>query len=227
MAKAQPKLGLFAPPNVGAPKMRVGGGVRGGGGALAAVAAAGGMRRPRRTPRSILRLSALVVVHNEERQLAECLETLRFAGEIVVVLDSCTDGSKEIAATFTDRLIEGSWPLEGARRNAGIEACSAAWVLELDADERVSEALAAEILVAIDGHGGDWFEVPVDNYVGERLVRYGWAARSAAAPMRHCSAREPRHGGTTVSIPRLASKAPRACGWRTASSITWPAISQA
>ena len=141
---------------------------------MAAVAAAGGMRRPRRTPRSVLRLSALVVAHNEERQLAECLKTLRFAEEIVVVLDSCTDGSREIAAKFTDRLIEGSWPLEGERRNIGIAACNGAWVLEVDADERVPEALAAEIRVAIDGHGGDWFEVPVDNYVGTRLVRYGW-----------------------------------------------------
>ena len=144
---------------------------------MAALAPAGGVRRPRRkAPRSVMRLSALVVAHNEESQLADCLETLRFADETVVVLDSCTDGSKQIATGFTDRLIEGAWELEGGRRNAGIEACRGAWVLEVDADERIPAALADEIRVAIDGHGGDWFEVPVDNYIGARLVRYGWGA---------------------------------------------------
>ncbi|HYZ42195.1 MAG TPA: glycosyltransferase family 2 protein, partial [Stellaceae bacterium] len=55
------------------------------------------------------RLSALVVAHNEERQLSECLECLGFAGEIVVVLDRCRDGSREIAQRYTDHLVEGAW----------------------------------------------------------------------------------------------------------------------
>ena len=50
-------------------------------------------------------LSAVVVVHNEEAQLAECLKTLNFCDEIVVVLDRCTDKSKEIARLFQSRII--------------------------------------------------------------------------------------------------------------------------
>ena len=80
------------------------------------------------------KLSALVTVHNEEAQLAECLERLRFADEIVVVLDKCTDGSKEIASRFTGRLVEGAWDKEGERRNDGIAACSGVWIVEIDAD---------------------------------------------------------------------------------------------
>ena len=91
-------------------------------------------------------LSALVVAHNEERQLADCLETLRFADELVVVLDNCSDGSKAIAARYTGRLIEGEWANEGARRNAGIDACAGPWILEIDADERVPAPLAAGAL---------------------------------------------------------------------------------
>ncbi|MDE0942371.1 MAG: glycosyltransferase family 2 protein, partial [Alphaproteobacteria bacterium] len=56
-------------------------------------------------------LSALVVAHNEEAQLADCLATLGFADELVVVLDKCTDGSKAIAESFNARLIEGSWEI--------------------------------------------------------------------------------------------------------------------
>jgi glycosyltransferase involved in cell wall biosynthesis len=121
-------------------------------------------------------LSALVVAHNEEAQLAQCLETLRFADEIVVVLDRCTDGSRDIAAGFTGRLIEGAWEIEGERRNAGIAACTGVWVLEVDADERIPAALADEVRRAIAEAGGDWHLVPVDNYIGERLVRHGWGA---------------------------------------------------
>jgi glycosyltransferase involved in cell wall biosynthesis len=119
-------------------------------------------------------LSALVVCRNEEEILAGCLETLGFADEIVVVLDRCTDASPAIAARYTERLVEGAWELEGARRNAGIEACDGKWVVEVDADERVPEQLANEIRQIIRTSAYDWHELPVDNYVGHRLVRWGW-----------------------------------------------------
>ena len=67
-------------------------------------------------------LSALVVAHNEEAQLPGCLAQLTFADEIVVVLDRCTDKSLEIAQAAGARILEGAWPLEGTRRNAGIAA---------------------------------------------------------------------------------------------------------
>lgn len=121
-------------------------------------------------------LSALVVVHNEERRLAACLERLRFADEIVVVLDRCTDRSKEIVQSFGARLIEGAWEIEGPRRMAGIEACHGDWILEVDADEHVSPALAAEIHAALVDAEPGYFYIPYDNYVGDRLVRYGWGA---------------------------------------------------
>ncbi|MEK7820951.1 MAG: glycosyltransferase, partial [Pseudomonadota bacterium] len=73
------------------------------------------------------KLSAVVSIRNEERQLAECLDALRFAGEIVVVLDRCTDRSREIAVRFTDRLVEGAWDKEGDRRNAAIAAARGEW----------------------------------------------------------------------------------------------------
>ncbi len=120
------------------------------------------------------RLSVLVVVHNEEARLEDCLKRLTFADELVVVLDKCCDGSMEIAERYTDRLLEGSWELEGDRRNAGIEFCQGDWILEVDADEWVSKDLAAEVGTAVESESGDIFNIPVHNYVGGRWVRYGW-----------------------------------------------------
>ncbi len=123
------------------------------------------------------RLSALVVAHNEEAQLAHCLTALGFADELVVVLDKCTDGSKAIAEGFGARLVEGAWEIEGPRRNAGLDACAGDWILEVDADERVPEELAREIRGTVDSAAGPaHYLVPFDNYIGDRLVRHGWGA---------------------------------------------------
>jgi glycosyltransferase involved in cell wall biosynthesis len=131
-------------------------------------------------------LSALVVARDEEHQLADCLARLGFADEIVVVLDRCRDRSREITLHFTDRLVEGAWEREGPRRNAGIEASRGEWIVEIDADERVTPALAAEIRRTVKTSAASWHLVPVDNYIGNRLVRWGWGAsfgRSAHAAL--------------------------------------------
>jgi glycosyltransferase involved in cell wall biosynthesis len=132
------------------------------------------------------RLSALVVARDEERQLADCLGCLGFADETVVVLDRCGDRSREIALRFTERLVEGAWQREGPRRHAGIEACRGEWVLEIDADERVTPDLAAEIRRVVRTSPAAWHLIPVDNYIGARRVRWGWGAsfgRSAHAAL--------------------------------------------
>lgn len=122
------------------------------------------------------RLSALVTAHNEERQLAACLERLTFADEIVVALDRCTDRSRDIAAACGAKIVEGAWPIEGERRNAGIAACAGDWILEVDADERVTPDLAVEIRRVVANSRADRHLIPVDNYIGTQLVRYGWGA---------------------------------------------------
>jgi glycosyltransferase involved in cell wall biosynthesis len=121
-------------------------------------------------------LSIVISVHNEEERLDHCLSHLGFGDELVVQLDKCTDRSREIAAKYTDRLIDGNWAIEGDRRNAGIDACTGDWILEVDADETVSPELAAEIRRTIETTSHDWHEIPVDNYIGGRLVRHGWGA---------------------------------------------------
>ncbi len=121
-------------------------------------------------------LSALVIAHNEESRLVACLRALTFCDETVVVLDRCTDGSRDIALGFTDRTIEGAWPIEGDRRRTGVEACRGEWILEIDADERVSAELAAEVRATVEETRFDYHSVRFHNYIGKRLVRYGWGA---------------------------------------------------
>src|SRR5215469_1314194 len=121
-------------------------------------------------------ISAVMCVRNEEGQLADCLGGLGFADEIVVVLDRSTDRSKSIAEAFGARIVEGAWEREGERRHAGIDAAKGPWIFEVDADERVTGDLAAEILLAAQNSTADRHLIPVDNFIGNRLVRYGWGA---------------------------------------------------
>lgn len=131
--------------------------------------------RPAEAVAASPRLSALVVARNEAERLPACLGALGFADEILVVLDRTTDASAAIARAHGARVLEGAWELEGPRRNAGIAACTGDWILEVDADEIVEPALAAEIREVIATSRHAWHLVPVDNYIGQRLVRHGWA----------------------------------------------------
>ena len=121
------------------------------------------------------KISALIVARNEAARLPDCLASVAFADEVVVVLDRTTDASAAQAREAGARVIEGAWELEGERRNTGIAACAGEWVLEVDADERVSADLAAAIRSTILDSRFAWHQVPVENYIGTRLIRHGWA----------------------------------------------------
>jgi glycosyltransferase involved in cell wall biosynthesis len=122
------------------------------------------------------RLSLLVVARDEERQLEDCLTSGTFADEIIVVLDRSTDASATIAARLGAKIIDGSWVDEGERRMTGISQCGGDWILELDADERISAELAAEVATQIQSDDADYYVIPFRNYIGGRWVAHGWGA---------------------------------------------------
>ncbi|MBI1208802.1 MAG: glycosyltransferase [Azospirillum sp.] len=150
------------------------------------------------------RLSAVLCVHDEADQLAECLALLAFCDELVVVLDRCTDGSREIAAGFGARLIEGAFEIEGDRRNAAIAAATGDWLLEIDADERISPTLGEEIRRTVRSSTADWHRIPVDNYVGQRLIRYGWGASFGRGQVAALFRRSAKRWGDQRVHPKIA-----------------------
>lgn len=123
----------------------------------------------------VVRLSAVICVQNQDAQLSACLRTLSFCDEIVVVADRCIDRSQDIARRHGALVIDGIFPMESQRKAAGLEAATGDWILELEPDEIVDRALAWEIRAVLQMRpAGDWYELPIDNYVGEARVRNGW-----------------------------------------------------
>ncbi len=150
-----------------------------------------------------VQLSALLVIHNEEKRIRDCLEGVKFCDEIVVVLDRCTDGSKDIVLEYTDRIVEGGWPVEGDRRNVGNDACLGTWILEIDADERIPAELAVEIRETVERADADYYLIPVDNYIGDNLVRYGWGAQFGTASVSRLCRRGIKSWGLERVHPKL------------------------
>ncbi|MBL8554987.1 MAG: glycosyltransferase family 2 protein [Phenylobacterium sp.] len=156
------------------------------------------------------KLTAIVCVQNQETILDACLKKLSFCDEVVVVADRCTDRSQEIARRHGAVVIDGIFPLESQRKLAGVEAASSQWILEVEPDDLIDAAVAWEIRAAIQMRPvGDWYDLPIDNYVGETLVREGWAGalsarREARLFKRGLKAWEPRR----LNAPYVLAGAP-------------------
>src|SRR3989344_8275695 len=93
------------------------------------------------------KISAALAVYNEEKNVLDCLESLKkFANEIVVVDGTSTDRTAQIAKNFGARVITTqNKPMFHINKNMAIDACKNPWVFLMDADERISDGLADEI----------------------------------------------------------------------------------
>src|SRR5438132_347186 len=94
-------------------------------------------------------LSVVVITLNAAGQLAACLESVRFADEVVVVDSGSADHTVEIAQASGARVVAKAWLGFGAQKNFAVSVAAHDWVLCLDADERVSPELAPSIQSAM------------------------------------------------------------------------------
>ncbi|MBI4432045.1 MAG: glycosyltransferase family 2 protein [Candidatus Omnitrophica bacterium] len=125
-------------------------------------------------------LSVVVITKNEADRIRECLESVRWADEIVLVDDFSTDETVKIAKEFTPRVYERRMDIEGRHRNAAYALASHEWVLSLDADERVTPELAQEITELLKrGPDCNGYAIGRRNFVGNFWARHGGMYPSA------------------------------------------------
>ena len=144
------------------------------------------------------KLSITVITENEEANLPDTLTSVAWADEIVVVDCGSTDATVDVARQFTDRVSVNPWPGYGAQKNHAAEIASHDWILSLDADERVSPALAEEIrqllateparrgyqLPRVAFHLGRWIR-STDWYPDHQLRLYDRRAGRWSTPSVH------------------------------------------
>jgi glycosyltransferase involved in cell wall biosynthesis len=122
-------------------------------------------------------LSACIIAMDEEDRIGDCLASLAFCDEIVVVDSHSRDRTREVAASFGARVIERDWPGHVAQKEFAIRAAQHDWVLCLDADERLSPELAGEITALRDAGFPDkagWRFPRLSRYLGAWVRRGTW-----------------------------------------------------
>jgi glycosyltransferase involved in cell wall biosynthesis len=124
------------------------------------------------------KLTAIIPVFNEERNLDDCLRALTWADEILVVDSFSRDGTLSIARRYTDRILQHEYINSATQKNWTIPQAGHDWVLIVDADERVTDALREEIRRVLSTTGGpacDGYRIRRQTYFWGKPIRYcGW-----------------------------------------------------
>jgi hypothetical protein len=121
-------------------------------------------------------LSVILICKNEASRIQKTLEAVRFADEIIVVESGSTDDTVAIARSIADIVVvTDDWPGFGRQKNRALDLATKDWVLSIDSDEVVSDALRGEILVAIDSATHEAFRIPrLTSFLGQEIRHSGW-----------------------------------------------------
>ncbi len=120
-------------------------------------------------------LTCIVPTLNEAANISDCLATLQFADEVLVVDSLSTDGTPDLAAQGGARVLLHEHTTPTAQRNWAIQQATHEWVAIIDADERVRPALAQEMRAAVESGAHDGYLVQRENYfLGHRIRYSGW-----------------------------------------------------
>jgi glycosyltransferase involved in cell wall biosynthesis len=120
-----------------------------------------------------MKLSVMIIAKNEQKMIADCIKSVDFADEIIIIDDYSSDKTAAIAKEMGARVYKKKLNGFATQKNYGIKRCSNNWVFILDADERVDSRLAETLkkIKAKNSHAA--FKVPRKNYIKGKWIRHG------------------------------------------------------
>ncbi len=120
-------------------------------------------------------LSVIIISKNESKNIFDCVKSAAFADEVLVLDSGSNDNTAEIARSAGATVLETDWPGYGPQKNRAIEASKSEWLFSLDADERISPTLAAEIRTAMNSGEFQVYDVPRSSkFVSKFMQHSGW-----------------------------------------------------
>ncbi|WP_082222424.1 glycosyltransferase family 2 protein [Halorubrum halophilum] len=123
-------------------------------------------------------VSAIIIAHNEEENLRDCIATLDWCDEVIVVDNESTDSTHEIASELADKTIVREVPPDQESfeilRQYGIDEATNEWILRIDADERIPESLAETLQQIIKREEHDVIKVPRKNFILDSWYEFSW-----------------------------------------------------
>jgi glycosyltransferase involved in cell wall biosynthesis len=123
-----------------------------------------------------MKITATIITFDEERNIVRAIESLRCCDEILVVDSGSNDRTSELARNLGARVIESPWRGYSAQKNWAAEQAAHDWILSIDADEALSEALEGEIWnLKKKGPQFDAYTMPrLAQYLGRWILHSGW-----------------------------------------------------
>jgi glycosyltransferase involved in cell wall biosynthesis len=120
-------------------------------------------------------LTIVIVAKNEARNITECVASASFADEVLVLDSGSSDNTAVLAVKAGARVVQTDWPGYGPQVARGFNLATSSWVLSLDADERITEALRAEMLAAMSSGAFDGYRIPrLSEFCGRFIHHSGW-----------------------------------------------------
>jgi glycosyltransferase involved in cell wall biosynthesis len=120
------------------------------------------------------KISAIVITKNEEKNISDCLKSIEWADELIVVDSESTDRTVEIAKQFTDKVFIRKWEGYVPQKKYALSLAINEWVLSLDADERITPELKEEILKLSSGNFSG-FKIKRKNFlIKKEITSCGW-----------------------------------------------------
>ena len=122
-------------------------------------------------------ISAIIITHNEEKNLRACLQSLEFCHEVVIVDRDSSDRTQAVASEFNARFYSRpDWKGFGIQKQRCLELAKGDWIVSLDADERIPGNLAREILSVINSEHLNAFRIKRQTFfLGKHLRFGGWS----------------------------------------------------
>lgn len=119
-------------------------------------------------------LSVTIITKNEAKNIKKCLESVKFADEIVIIDSGSSDDTLKIAKEYTDNIHQHPWQGYGAQKNLALSKASGDWLLSIDADEVVTPQLQQEILQLLaTASEYDAYYIPRLSTYCSKAIRYG------------------------------------------------------
>lgn len=122
-----------------------------------------------------IKLSVVIISKNEEKIIGRCLDSVRWADELVVVDSGSIDNTINICKRYNARIYYKKWQGYSKQKNFAISKAKGNWILSVDADEVVSDELRDEIKKALENDKGehDAYEIKFKNYFYGKFLRFG------------------------------------------------------
>ncbi|AJW45785.1 glycosyltransferase family 2 protein [Ralstonia mannitolilytica] len=121
-----------------------------------------------------MKISVVIITKNEAHNVRACLESVSWCDRAIIVDSGSTDGTVELARSFgAEVFVTDSWPGFGPQKNFALSKADTEWVLSLDADERVTPKLRADILLAMDSAKHSVYAIPRLSQFCGRFIRHG------------------------------------------------------